>query len=69
LEQYYQRKFNLQNRTIEFYELTGATPPLALQKAKPKSKCEIAKAEKFEREALALLTPEQRTIPLFSRFQ
>jgi hypothetical protein len=45
---------------IEFYELTGATPPLALQKAKPKSKWEIAKAEKFEREALALLTPEQR---------
>jgi hypothetical protein len=46
---------------IEFYELTGATSQLALQKAKPKSKWEIAKAEKFEREALALLTPEQRT--------
>jgi hypothetical protein len=31
-----------------------------LQKAKPKSKWEIQKAEKFEREALALLTPAQR---------
>ncbi len=31
-----------------------------MKKAKPKSKWEIAKAEKFEREALALLTTEQR---------
>ncbi len=45
---------------IEFYELTGATPPLALPKAKPKSKWEIQKAERFEKEALALLTPDQR---------
>jgi hypothetical protein len=45
---------------IEFYELTGATPPLALQTAKPKNKWEIAKAEKLEREALAFLTPEER---------
>lgn len=45
---------------IEFYDLTGATPPLALQKVKPKSKWEIQKAERLEREALALLTAEQR---------
>ncbi|EFX77402.1 hypothetical protein DAPPUDRAFT_247705 [Daphnia pulex] len=47
---------------IEFYELTGATPPLALQKSKPKSKWEIQRAEKLEREALALLTPEQKFV-------
>ena len=44
---------------LEFYTFTGATAPLALQKAKPKTKWEIERAAKLEREALALLTPEQ----------
>jgi hypothetical protein len=44
---------------LEFFTLTGATPLLALQKAKPKNKVGDL-AAKLERDALALLTPEQR---------
>jgi hypothetical protein len=43
----------------EFFQLTGSPLPLALQQ-KPKTKWEIEKAAKREREAISLLSPEER---------
>lgn len=45
---------------LEFFKLTGSPLPLALQTSKPKSKWEVEKAAKREREAIALLSPEKR---------
>lgn len=45
---------------LSFFTLTGSTPPKACLAETPKAKWEIKKAERLEREALTLLTPEQR---------
>jgi hypothetical protein len=45
---------------LEFFTLTGSPPTKAYLTAKPKAKWEILKAERLEKEALALLTLEQR---------
>jgi hypothetical protein len=45
---------------LSFFTLTGSPPPKAYLTETPKSKWEILKAERLEREALTLLTPEQR---------
>jgi hypothetical protein len=46
---------------LAFFDLTGSTPPKALLAEKPKMKWEILKAERLEKEALTLLTLDQRT--------
>jgi hypothetical protein len=45
---------------LAFFILTGSPPPKAYLTQTPKARWEILKAERLEREALILLTPEQR---------